>query len=542
MARRTKGVHIALIIFVVLCLILGVGVYMTYQKWDETLLVLGKSVQTSVTKDQEIASLQADVERLKQTIGCPANQRLEFIENLYAQDMDKYLGPDSFLFLEDDQSSVSASGNEAGAGDASDAADSDKADSKKDDKAGKTDKDKAGAPGAGGADKAAGNKAYNKIIGLLYDKIQGAKLLLTQQQDKIETLKKENYGRENKTNENLTAIIEKSKTKQQSLLKDTSAFISKRSEIANAKQKQYDELYSASEENEASVQDLHNKMGQKRKQINDLDQVVNTLDEAFISAQNKTLDKPDGIVLNCNLNSKMAIINLGSKLNLRPQTEFDVFPRDANSSNAGVTKGMLRVLRIVDGDNAECLIVKDETNNPIQIGDKIFAVRREIELEVNRGNGKGKNETVKVKIPTWTPGEKIKYAIAGKCDIDGDGSNDMQRLLNYIRMHGDEAPTYLDGTRQVGEISPNVRFLVLGEMPSEDDKAGTNAMESYRKQAKRYKIPEIKLPDLLNRIGVRERTANDQDSGNAGAGVGVKRGSDDRFRNRSGQRVIPRQN
>ncbi len=89
MARRTKGVHIALIIFVVLCLILGVGVYMTYQKWDETLLVLGKSVQTSVTKDQEIASLQADVERLKQTIGCPANQRLEFIENLYARDMDK---------------------------------------------------------------------------------------------------------------------------------------------------------------------------------------------------------------------------------------------------------------------------------------------------------------------------------------------------------------------------------------------------------------------------------------------------------------------
>ena len=508
MAGRTKGVHIALIIFVVLCLLLGVGVYMTYQKWDENLLALGKSMQTAATKEKEISSIKSEVESLKLAIGCPATQRMEYIENMFAQDIEKYTGPESALFA----GSSAALPADAADGNAPLANDADGADDADDANGGK---DKKAKPVAAEGLIAPESKVYSKLVEILYNKIQEAKIQLADDQTKIEALKKANFGRENKINESMVAVIEQSKAKQSELMKKTSVFMSKRSETMAEKQKLYDEMYASNAENETSVQDLHAKMEDNRKQIKELDKVSEELNEVRDRAQNKSMDKPDGIVLSCNLNTGMAIINLGSRMNLRQQTEFDVYSRDISSTNAGVSKGKIRVLRIVDADNAECLIVKDETNNPIQIGDKIFT-------------------------STWTPGDRVLYALAGKCDIDGDGVGDMQRLVNYVSMHGDEVVAYLDGTRRVGAIKPDIRFLVLGEMPAEEDTAGTEAMEQFRKQAKRYNIPEIKLPDLLNRIEVRERTASDKDEKVQSAGVGAKRGTDDRFRSRTGKRVMPR--
>ncbi len=72
--------------------------------------------------------------------------------------------------------------------------------------------------------------------------------------------------------------------------------------------------------------------------------------------------------------------------------------------------------------------------------------------------------------PFWAPGRKVKIALAGDIDIDGDGRPDNQAIKGMIKAAGAEVVAEVSSSGVVtGTLDPSIRFLVVGEPPEISD-------------------------------------------------------------------------
>ncbi len=463
MTRRNLGVQIALILFILLSIGLGVGVYMNYQKWDETRLAIEKSLKSETDKQAEIDAVSVDVEVLKKLIGCPADMRLPYVQDLFNKDIDKYAGPQSGLNVED------------------------------------------------------ADKVYAKMVGILYNQIQEQKATLAQRQAELEQLKIINLSRENKNDQKLLSIISAVQKDQQTLQTAYTNANTQRWEINNAKVALYEQIDKVFRDNEQSSVDLYNKLGSANDRINDLTQVGTELTQIVSKQQGKSLSKPDGTVLSFNPASGVAIISLGSSSNIRNQMAFDVYPANATSSTTK-PKGSVIVQRILSSSQSECLATELSATDPIVSGDKIFT-------------------------QDWRPGDHTRYALCGLIDTNGSGQDRLTQVLGYIHQHGDKYDAYLKGTTVYGKIAVETQYIVLGKRPDDaKDAAGAKAYDNFVKEAHRLNIPDMTVAELMRRLEVKDRpgAVSSTVRRTTTPGAGVSQGSDNRFRSRSGSRVMPR--
>jgi hypothetical protein len=174
-----------------------------------------------------------------------------------------------------------------------------------------------------------------------------------------------------------------------------------------------------------------------------------------------------------------------------------------------VPKARIEVVRLSDDHMAECRILEDSAANPILKGDAVHT-------------------------PSWSPGQRIHFAIAGKMDIDGDKVEDYDTIRNIITLNGGviDAEVRPDG-KTIGNLTVNTRYLVLGDPP--DDTATATALQEFTKiqtEVSRYGTDIIPVQKLLTQMGwkVEERTV--ELAGGSGASS--------QFRNRKpGQKAAP---
>ncbi|MBR5160907.1 MAG: hypothetical protein IKW80_04715, partial [Thermoguttaceae bacterium] len=249
--------------------------------------------------------------------------------------------------------------------------------------------------------------------------------------------------------------------------------------------------------------------------IKELNVIREDLQRVAKATKNKSVNRPDGLILSYNPLTKVAVINLGSGNNLRNQQTFDVYPANATTSTTK-PKGTLQVFQ-VNFNQALCYADEFSTSDPITMGDKIFT--------------KG-----------WTPGDHVRYALCGNLDVTGDGKNDVDRVLTYIQQHGDVCDAYLDGTTMHGKIVAETQFYVVGTAPdAEKNPKEAAAFKDFVGQAKRYSIPAITLQDLMSRLETKELSkVKPGTAQNSQPSYGVTRSQDNTFRSRTGSRVQPR--
>jgi hypothetical protein len=133
---------------------------------------------------------------------------------------------------------------------------------------------------------------------------------------------------------------------------------------------------------------------------------------------------------------------------------------------------------VLDQRLSEARIVDDTLSNPIVRGDIVFS-------------------------PTWRPGMKVRFALAGFMDINGDGKSDRDLIRNVITMSGGviDAELHDDG-KVTGKMDVGTRYLVLGDRPSETD--NPEALRGFSEMmdgATRYGVELMKLGDLLGLMG-----------------------------------------
>lgn len=218
-----------------------------------------------------------------------------------------------------------------------------------------------------------------------------------------------------------------------------------------------------------------------QKALADATQLADALKATKMANQPKAeAEVADGRITFVSQRNKIVWINLGSADGLRRQLTFSVVDRNASNVGAARKKGSIEVTVIKDAHVAEARIIEDDLNDPILADDQIFT-------------------------PAWHPGQRIRFALAGFMDIDGDGKSDRAVVRNLVAVNGGvlDAEVHDDGQR-TGKLDINTRYLVLGNRPT--DKTNEEAVKAYTAlttEADRLGIEKMPVDKFVLMMGYR---------------------------------------
>jgi hypothetical protein len=180
-------------------------------------------------------------------------------------------------------------------------------------------------------------------------------------------------------------------------------------------------------------------------------------------------------------NNNAVWINLGKQDGLQKGTRFSVIDPDQSRITDDVKpKAHIEVVQ-VEGKLARARILESSNGNPIVKGDLVYSV-------------------------AWQPGSKVEFALVGKMDTNGDGVDDRSVLKQLIQESGGEVVEELlpDG-KQVGKMSHNTRWLVIGEAYDPANKTGLTNTNDYGtkyvdvvRRAKDLSVTTINLDKLMS--------------------------------------------
>ena len=217
---------------------------------------------------------------------------------------------------------------------------------------------------------------------------------------------------------------------------------------------------------------------------------INTeLQERLNQFSRPSLDIPDGIVVGVNQRSRIVWINIGRAESLRKQTVFSVFDEGQHEVASAEKKGSIEVVYVRGEHLAEAHIVDNELANPIKSGDLIHS-------------------------PVWDPGRRVRFALVGSIDIDGDGKSDRELVRNLIHRNGGiiDAEVDEDGKRS-GRLSVSTRYLIgdnayldVGErVTNQPSKAEFKAYADFVDEATKLNIERMPVEELIDFVGWRLR-------------------------------------
>jgi hypothetical protein len=179
------------------------------------------------------------------------------------------------------------------------------------------------------------------------------------------------------------------------------------------------------------------------------DQLKNTIEtqrQQLNVLRNPKFETTQGEVRYVMATGDVVTINLGSADALRPGVTFGVIAReDATRLQDAEVKATIQVTRVRSQHLAEARVVAfPSLDSPIIEGDLIYS-------------------------PFWAPGRRVKIALAGDIDIDGDDRPDNQALQGMIKAAGAEVAATISAAGAVeGTLDATIRFLVIGETPELD--------------------------------------------------------------------------
>jgi len=151
----------------------------------------------------------------------------------------------------------------------------------------------------------------------------------------------------------------------------------------------------------------------------------------FQAVQGKVVDVEQG--------GTIVYINLGVADNLRPGVRFSVLNPDVSRLNEARPKAHIEVVEMIGSTQARAKVLASDLKIPVLKGDVLYS-------------------------PTWEKGRKVQFALMGKLDMDGDGSDDRNVVRNLIEQSGGVITEDLspDG-KSTGKMTAATRWLVVGD-------------------------------------------------------------------------------
>jgi hypothetical protein len=331
--------------------------------------------------------------------------------------------------------------------------------------------------GAGVADEA--SRSYRKVLEAVFTEGELLKVREAKQKDELKAQA-----------ETIAAMTGKHEAQLASFQKATNDAKQDAANLKNA----FDEDRKKLEDTKVSLQkNLDEQRTNYEKQIADLNTTVTKtsdenkkLTQANVILKSQRKDEPgsfeiaDGHISSVNQGDGTVWIDLGSADSLRRQVTFSVFNSDEFDAAKAEKKGSIEVTRVIGDHLAEARITEDTATNPIIPGDQIYS-------------------------QVWHRGKTLRFALTGIIDFDGDGQSDMQLARDLIELNGGSVDAYVKEDGKVeGEITPNTRYLVLGEFPTSSLQANqTDAWTTMNQEATKMGVENITIPEFLAQMGYK---------------------------------------
>ena len=217
-----------------------------------------------------------------------------------------------------------------------------------------------------------------------------------------------------------------------------------------------------------------------------------TLKKTLNEITTEVFDHADGKVIRVASGLGTVFIDIGRADGLTSNRSFSVYDQAVTDFENATPKAKVEVVR-VDTFRSECRVIDENVVDPILRGDHVLTA-------------------------TWDPGFSVKFALAGRFDLDGDSFDDTEKLIRMIERNGGEVIASHDQNGKVsGEITSEIRYLVKGNKALIGGQEGDpdtgqilNAMRSMEAAALKNTVQVIDLQKLLNRMGVRAQPKTKQ--------------------------------
>ncbi|MEQ8788403.1 MAG: hypothetical protein RIC55_18985 [Pirellulaceae bacterium] len=351
-------------------------------------------------------------------------------------------------------------------------------------------------------------KDYTTLPVTLWETIQDLNQKLTDEQKRVAQLTKEKD--DILTRESARADAAE-KARDDALAAKTaaeSAFAAERARLV----KQNDDLAKQLASKGTDIKTMFDKATAEKNdlvnQISKLQQTVEFQRKKLDEMTSTSFDQPDGRVVRANQSAGIVWIDLGTADGLRRQQTFAIYDKDEGDFQNATPKGTIEITSVDQPNMAQARIVSDDITDPILPEDVVFS-------------------------PTWQPGQRLHFALAGTLDYNEDGQSDNRLVKNVIGVNGGIIDAEVDEQgRRTGTVSIQTRYLVVGNRPSEkSDAAVTNAYTNLIGQADELGIEKISVQKLLEMMGHRPE-ARTQTLGRGG-GSAPSGSAAPRFRSRN---------
>ncbi|MGL4511446.1 MAG: hypothetical protein ACRCT8_00005 [Lacipirellulaceae bacterium] len=349
------------------------------------------------------------------------------------------------------------------------------------------------------------SRNYRSVLDYIYEENQ-----------KIAQQEAESKGREKSLKERLVALEAEKEAQvaeikatldktQQDLAAERASFNDARQQLERQRQDLTKTLDSSRQDFETKLADAEASVAKAQTELTDSETSRNKLLEER-ELESPSFEVADGRVTYVNQANQTVWINLGEADALRRQITFSVFESELSDAGKAAKKGSIEVTRLLGEHLAEARVTSDDKRNPILPGDQVYS-------------------------QVWQRGKKLRFALTGLVDLDGDGTSDLQQAKDLIALNGAVVDSSIeeDGTID-GEMTVNTRYLVLGEYPNAPSKAKIReAFNTMSDQADKKGVEVISLDEFMSQMGYepQEKTAplgGGSASGAAGRPQGPGRG------------------
>jgi hypothetical protein len=191
-----------------------------------------------------------------------------------------------------------------------------------------------------------------------------------------------------------------------------------------------------------------------------------------------------GKIVDLDRRGSTAYIDLGSADNVKPQLTFSVFAASPGGKAQGERKGAVEVIRVLQPhlSLARVIDLRDPGRDPVVAGDLLFN-------------------------PAWQPGQREHVALTGIIDLTGEGHDDTGELIRNLERQGITVDAYLDLKDMAikGDgITQQTGFLILGEQPEISDAfaTGEGVQGTNRKKELLEKMSEMRADAASKGVAV----------------------------------------
>jgi len=312
MARENQGLQIAVIVFVMLTIILGVTTFIFYRQYEEAAMKADKAQQDASSEMTKSRTIQEENNDLKALMGFAATMNLEEIKAQHTEDMNTYAStfPEETQFYHPILEQLAQA---------------------------KEDKDS----------ELVDLKAALADLQLKYEKRE--EIMAPQ-------------------------IAQHEQARQQAaadLVKATTSYKLERDRITKDQAETAALLDKARKESGAAMAAVESKLDVATKKLIDTVGLLGQKSEKLEAISKETFAAPDGEVRWVNQQDGTVWINLGRADALSRQVTFSVYPIDTTNLTRGGKKASIEVTQILGDHLAEARVLEDNVSDPIMPGDKI---------------------------------------------------------------------------------------------------------------------------------------------------------------------------